>query len=127
MTVGLGVDIVVIERVSRMLATHGDRLLRRLFTAAEVEYCSSRARPEQHYAARIAAKEAAFKALAGTSCARLIGWREIEVISGEHGIPALKLHGRAKDRGQQLGVQRIHVSLSHDGVAAHATVLLEAD
>lgn len=125
MIAGVGIDLVDIERVQRLLDAKGDRALRRLFTADEVDYALTRALPAQHLAARLAAKEAAFKALAGNSLARGIGWREIEVVRGDHG-PTLSLHGRAAERAAQLGVKEIWVSLTHSGTTAGAVVVLEA-
>jgi len=121
---GLGIDLVDIARVQRLIDAKGEHALRRLFTADEVDYALSRALPAQHLAARLAAKEAAFKALAGNSLARSIGWREIEVVRGEHG-PTLSLHGRAADRAAELGVTSIWVSLTHSSTTAGATVVLE--
>ena len=124
MIAGLGIDLVDIARVQRLIDTKGERALRRLFTADEVDYALSRALPAQHLAARLAAKEAAFKALAGNSLARSIGWREIEVVRGDHG-PTLSLHGRAADRATELGVTSIWVSLTHSATTAGAVVVLE--
>lgn len=125
MIAGVGMDLVDIARVDRLLDAKGERALRRLFTSDEVEYALGRALPAQHLAARLAAKEAAFKALAGNSLARTIGWREIEVIRSEHG-PTLALHGRAADRAAELGVTTIWVSLTHSATTAGAVVVLEA-
>jgi holo-[acyl-carrier protein] synthase len=121
---GIGIDLVDIARVEKLLDAKGDRALRRLFTTDELEYALARARPAQHLAARLAAKEAAFKALAGNSLARGIGWREIEVVRGEH-YPTLSLHGRAADRAAELGVSSILVSLTHTATTAGAVVVLE--
>ena len=66
MIVGLGVDIVEIGRVERLLDAHGKRALQRLFTPNESAYCQAKLRPAQHFAARLAAKEATFKALSGS-------------------------------------------------------------
>ncbi len=125
MIVGLGVDIVDIARVERLLAAHGKRALDRLFTPNEAAYCDERMRPAQHFAARLAAKEAAFKALSGSDEARAIGWREIEIAVQTDGRPTLVLFGRAAARAAELGAQRYWVSMTHDGGSAHATVLLE--
>jgi len=122
---GVGIDLVDIVRVQRLIDSKGEHALRRLFTADEVDYALTRALPAQHLAARLAAKEAAFKALAGNSLARSIGWREIEVVRGDHG-PTLSLHGRAADRAAELGVTSIWVSLTHSGTTAGAVVVLEA-
>jgi holo-[acyl-carrier protein] synthase len=127
MIVGLGVDIVDVARVARLIAAHGERALQRLFTPNEAAYCTSKLRPAQHFAARLAAKEAAFKALSGSEDARAIVWREIEVSVAPDGRPALSLHGRAARRAAELGVRRSWVSMTHDGGSAHATVLLEGD
>jgi len=121
---GLGIDLVDIARVEKLLDAKGDRALRRLFTAAELDYALARALPAQHLAARLAAKEAAFKALSGNSLARGIGWREIEVIRGDH-YPTLAFHGRAAERAVELGVTSVWVSLTHSVTTAGAVVVLE--
>lgn len=127
MIVGVGVDLIDIARVERLLESRGNRALTRLFTDAEVEYAHSRARPAMHLAARLAAKEAAFKALAGTDEARLIGWREVEVVSPPGGgQPVLRLAGRADARARALGVTTSFLSLTHTDVTAGAVVVLEA-
>jgi len=122
---GIGIDLVDIARVDKLLDAKGERALRRLFTADEVSYALGRPLPAQHLAARLAAKEAAFKALSGNSLARGIGWKEIEVIRGEHG-PTLALHGRAAERAAELSVTSIWVSLTHSATTAGAVVVLEA-
>ena len=124
MIVGIGVDLVDIARVDKLLDAKGDRALRRLFTTDEVAYALARPLPAQHLAARLAAKEAAFKALAGNSLARGIGWREIEVVRGDE-RPTLVFHGRAAERVAELGVSSVWVSLTHSGTTAAAVVVLE--
>jgi holo-[acyl-carrier protein] synthase len=121
---GIGFDLVDIARVDRLLDAKGERALRRLFTASEVDYALSRPLPAQHLAARLAAKEAAFKALAGNSLARGIGWREIEVVRRDE-RPTLAFHGRAAERIAELGVTNVWVSLTHSGTTAGAMVVLE--
>ena len=124
MIAGVGIDLVDIARVDRLLDSKGERALQRLFTQNEVDYALARALPAQHLAARLAAKEAAFKALAGNSLARGIGWREIEVVRGdEH--PTLMFHGRAAERIAELGVTSVWVSLTHSATTAGALVVLE--
>jgi holo-[acyl-carrier protein] synthase len=125
--VGLGVDLVEIERVRRLIDSRGDRAMERLFTDGERAYAGYRVDPARHLAARIAAKEAAFKALAGNDLARGIGWRELEVFARTDGGPVLRLHGRAERRATELGVTRILVSMSHTDTAAVAVVVLEKD
>ena len=127
MIVGIGIDLIEIARVERMLAERGDRVLERLFAAREAAYIRTKAHPAQHAAVRLAAKEAAFKALAGTPNARRIGWREIEVVNGWDGAPTLELHGAAADRAAELGVTRHHVSLTHGVTSAAAVVILTSE
>ncbi|HEX6060268.1 MAG TPA: holo-ACP synthase [Gemmatimonadaceae bacterium] len=126
MIVGTGIDLVEVDRVRTLLSGREARALRRLFTDGEVAYVSVRAEPWPHYAARVAAKEAAYKALAGTVGARAIGWREIEVVNGWDGRPTLQLHGRAAERAAELAVTSIHLSLTHTRGMAAAFVVLES-
>ncbi len=125
MIVGVGFDLVSIARVERLLAGKEQRALDRLFTAHEQAYGAARARPAMHLAARLAAKEAAFKALTGSDEAKLIGWREAEVRRGDEGPPVLHFTGRAAARAAELGVTRVHLTLSHTDETAGAVVILE--
>lgn len=125
MIIAIGIDMVEIARVERLLASKGDHALRKLFTDAERAYALSRPRPALHLAARVAAKEAAYKALRGTQAARAIGWRELEVTPGEDGSPSLLVHEGAARRATELGVTRIHLSLTHTAGSAAAVVVLE--
>lgn len=125
MIVGVGIDLVDIARVQRLLDTKGERALRRLFTGVEVAYALARPLPAQHLAARLAAKEAAFKAFAGNSLARGIGWRDVEVIR-EDGRPSLAFHGRAAARAAELAISKVWVTLTHSASTAAAVVVLEA-
>ena len=126
MIVGLGIDLVEIGRVSRLVEAKGDRALRRLFTEREITYCARRGWPASSFAARVAAKEAAYKALAGNGLARAIGWREMEVANGADGRPVLVLHGRAAQRAAELDVGRVWLTLTHTSTAAAACVILES-
>ena len=125
MIVGLGIDLVEIARVERLVASKGERALRRLFTDAEAAYALGRGEPYRHLAARVATKEATYKALAGTPEARAIGWLEIEVVLADDGRPTLCLHGRASARAAELGASRRWLALSHSATTAVAAVVLE--
>ena len=127
MIVGVGIDLVEIDRVEHMIDSLGDRMYRRLFSESEANYIRNKPLPAQHAAVRLAAKEAAFKALAGNELARRITWRDVEVVSDSHGIPAIKLHGTAHRRAREMGVTRIHVSLTHSRDSAAAVVVLSRD
>jgi holo-[acyl-carrier protein] synthase len=125
--VGVGVAVVDIARVEQLLDRHPARAVTKLFTTRETEYARNRARPARHYAARLAAKEAAFKALAGNDLARGIAWRDIEVLPATGGPPGLVLHGRAAERAAQLGASKLWLSMSHTDGSAVALVVLESD
>ena len=124
MIVGIGVDIVDIRRVRGVLERQGDRFVRRVFTAAEQDYCRAHRDPSPHFAARFAAKEALFKAL-GTGWARGVTWRDAEVQRQESGAPRLMITGCARKLADQQGACRTHVSLSHSEETAIAVVILE--
>ena len=125
MIVGIGIDLVEVERIRLLLERKGDRALLRLFTEGERAYAATHPEPARQLAARAAAKEAAFKALAGNDLARAIGWRELEVVARTHQSPLLLLHGRAYDRASELGVVRSHLSLTHTHTTAAAFVVVE--
>lgn len=108
-TTELGIDIVKVERIERALQRHGRRFPRRILTEAEDAYV--RDRPE-NLAGRWAAKEAVSKVL-GLGV-RGVGWREIEVVRLPTGQPTVRLHDRALRRADQLGMECIAVSISHE-------------
>lgn len=124
MIAGIGIDIVDLERMRRALARHGERFLRRVFTEGELDFCRRRHDPVPCYAARFAAKEALFKALA-TGWAAGIRWHDVEVQRAEGGAPELAISGRAAEIAGGLGVRRALISLSHSEGAAVAVVILE--
>lgn len=105
----LGIDIIKVDRIRDTLARFGARFTRRVLTPAEQRYV--RDRPET-MAGRWAAKEAVSKVL-GLGV-RGIGWRDIEIERLPTGQPAVRLHGRAAERADQLGMERIAVSISHE-------------
>jgi holo-[acyl-carrier protein] synthase len=106
----LGVDIIKIDRIRGTIDRFGERFFRRVLTTGEQRYV--RGRPVT-MAGRWAAKEAVSKVL-GLGV-RGIGWTEIEIERLPTGAPAVRLHGRAARRAQQLGMGRIAVSISHEG------------
>ena len=118
--VGVGTDVVEIDRFAAALERR-PRLAERCFTPAEAAYCLSRRFPPQHFAARFAAKEAVGKAL-GVGMTR---WREVEVVRGR-GAPSIALHGRYAARAAQLGVERVHVSLTPGRDSAVAFAVAES-
>ncbi len=126
MIIGLGLDLVEIERIERAAGGHEGRFVEKYFTEAEAAYARSTRRPMEHLAARFAAKEAAAKAF-GTGFSGGVRLREIEVATEDSGRPKLVLHGAAAERARAMGVTRTHVSLTHTGTHAAAVVVLEGD
>lgn len=124
MIVGIGTDVLRVERMREAIERRGDRILARLFTDAERAYCQGRPRAMEHFAARFAAKEAAMKAL-GTGWRGGIGWRDIEVRREPSGRPLLHLEAGALARAREIEATTFHVSLTHDGEIAMAVVLFE--
>jgi holo-[acyl-carrier protein] synthase len=122
MIVGVGLDLCLISRMERALSRSDGRFAARVFTDGERKYCDGKANPGQHYAARFAAKEAILKALHVPDG---LSWHELEVIQGSHGGPAIALHGAARQAAEQLGVSRLHISLTHQGDSASAVVIAE--
>jgi phosphopantetheine--protein transferase-like protein len=120
-------DLVEVARMRRLLASKGERALVRLFTDGERSYAATHPEPARQLAARVAAKEAAFKALSGNDLARAIGWRELEVVSRTGAAPLLLLHGRAMQRAAELGVSRVLLTLTHTDATAAAFVVAERD
>ena len=125
MVLGIGIDLVSVERMNAAIGRGEDRFLDRLFTAREQSEASGAGRAER-FAARFAAKEAAFKAL-GTGWGQGVGWRNVEVVREASGKPHLELSGRAAELAREKGVTRSHLSLSHHGGMAAAVVVLEGD
>jgi holo-[acyl-carrier protein] synthase len=122
--IGLGVDLVDLERVRRMLEDKGEHAMQRLFTPDERAYLATRPDPTGHAAARMAAKEAVYKAMQSLPGARAIGWREIEVTRDDEGRPAIRLHGLAERLAEAQGGVRIQVSLTHSSTAAGAVAVV---
>ena len=124
MIVGTGIDIAEPKRLEAAARRHGQRFLERVFTPAERAYCERRRNKWERYAARFAAKEAAFKAL-GTGW-RGMRWQDVEVTNQPSGQPTLKLSGQARKLADRLGVQHISVSVSHTPQFVLAQVIFES-
>jgi holo-[acyl-carrier protein] synthase len=108
-TVELGLDIVRVDRIRQAIQRFGGRFTGRVLTPAEARYV--RGRPET-FAGRWAAKEAVSKVL-GLGV-RGIGWRDIEIERLPTGQPSVRLHGRAARRADQLGLDRVAISITHE-------------
>lgn len=124
MIYGIGVDIVAVADIVDSIEQYGNKFLNRVFTSDEIQYCDESTIKYQRYAARLAAKEAAMKALS-------TGWgdgvqpRDFEVLSEQSGKPILLAHGEAERLLQGLGITKRWVSLAHVPDYGIAQVIFE--
>src|SRR5437762_282359 len=107
---GVGVDLVDVERVKSILARRST-FRERVFTPEEIAYCERQASPAESYAARWAAREACRKALGGI---REMRWHDVRVDRAPSGAPSLTLSGTSLARAQMLGVTEVKVALTHE-------------
>jgi holo-[acyl-carrier protein] synthase len=121
----IGIDAVGVERLRRLVEGDDERQ-KRLFTAAELDYCRGKRREYEHLAARFAAKEAVLKAF-GTGISQRMRWTEVEVVSELSGRPRIVLDGAVAAFAERNGLRDLDVSLTHtEGLAlAQATTLWE--
>jgi holo-[acyl-carrier protein] synthase len=122
MIIGLGIDVVELDRIARAMTRFGNRFLGKVLTAGELAVKPAHAVP--FVAARFAAKEAAAKAL-GTGFSAGVSLTTIEVVGGERGKPGLALHAAAMEAFRRLGGRRMHLSLTHGRDVAAAVVVFE--
>jgi holo-[acyl-carrier protein] synthase len=123
MIIGLGVDLVAVDRIAHLIDRWGDRFLGRIFTDADRAYCNRFRNAAERYAARWAAKEAFTKAMGG---ANGVDWREVEIAESPSGAPVLVTTGKGTAVLERLGVARRHLTLTHTLGLAVAVVILES-
>jgi len=123
--VGIGLDLVGIARADKLILAKGDAVYEKLLTLEERDYVTRQPLPGQHLAARIAAKEAVYKALQALPDARRVGWQDIEVVRGREGFPSIRFLGLAAELAEQVGGLTVHLSLSHSDTSAGAVALIE--
>ena len=124
MRVKCGTDIIEIDRVKDSIEKLGNPFLERVFTKKEIDYCESKNKQKyQHYAARFAAKEAAFKALSENIKDKFsVSWKDFEVVNDEQGRPKLNVYNVNLDN-----IEDIDISISHckNYAVANVTVLIK--
>ena len=119
----VGIDAIEIDRLRQVMASHPDRFLERVYTAAEQELAAAAADRATFLAGRFAAKEAVLKAL-GTGWSGGIRFTDVEVLKEPSGAPVTRLHGLARSRADELGASRVLVSITHTRRDAMAVALL---
>lgn len=128
--IGLGNDLVNIERIDHSVTRYGQRFIDRIFTDIEQAYCDGKAARISNYAKRFAAKEACAKAL-GTGFAKGVFWRDVGVDRDENGRPHIILTGGALIRLQNITPEgttaQINLTLTDDHPWAQAIVLITAN
>ncbi len=120
---GIGVDIVKIKRMESAVGRWGRRFLERVFTREEIDSCYGKAEPYASFAVRFAAKEAFIKA-SGLNGEK-ISFRDIEIVNQVSGAPAIKKEGRLAEALAASGIEKIHLSLSHEKEYGVAMVVAE--
>ena len=124
MIVGVGIDLLEISRIRKTLSRRPEKFRRRILTEGEKKYCSRFADPAPEIAARFAAKEAFMKAI-GTGLTGGVSWRDIEVVKERKGPPRIRVRGRSGEVAAQMGVNNIHLSITHSALYSAAYVIIE--
>ena len=122
--IGVGLDVVEVERARSILARFGERAMVRFLTESERVYVLKQPDPAPHFAVRIAAKEAAYKALQSLPGMRGVSWHDLEVARQEDGRPTMTLSGLAATIPPDLSLQ---LSLTHTHGVAGAVAILSRD
>ena len=96
MVLGIGIDIIEIDRIKKSIENYGDGFLNKIYTKTELDYCLSKKNKYQHFAARFAAKEAIYKAIS-TATGFSFKWKDLEIYNEKNGMPQVKLHGKLSE------------------------------
>ncbi|MCU0609238.1 MAG: holo-ACP synthase [Chitinispirillaceae bacterium] len=125
MILGTGIDLVDIRRIEKIIAVHGQRFLKKVFSEGEIAYCAGHADSARHFAGRWAAKEAFFKALPA-SCQPLFTFTSVQVLSSGHRRPVLSVVNESLLKQLVFeGMTKVHVSISHERDFCICSVILE--
>jgi len=121
--IGLGADLVDIDRIRGVVERQGERFLQRVYTEEERAYCLGMKVPYPHLAARFAAKEAVSKAFT-TGIGAELGWKSISVYHGARHEPLVRLDEKAQQLLKDVGASHVLLTLSHTHAAAMAVAAL---
>ena len=117
-----GIDLVDCPRIEEMVKRHGERFIKRVFTAAEQAYAEASKNRIEKLAGRFAAKEAVLK-LIGTGWRGKIAWTDIEIVNNPAGSPEVTLSGEVEKLADKLGIKHISVSITHTSDFAIASAV----
>jgi phosphopantetheine--protein transferase-like protein len=123
MVIGIGTDILKIQRIRDGLGRGAESFLKKSFTSREREQATKRSDPALFYATRFAGKEAVFKCFGVSGDG--IRLNDIEILGAETGAPEVALFGHTREIARQKGISNIRISLSYDGEYAVAFALAE--
>ncbi|KAF0153388.1 MAG: holo-acyl-carrier protein synthase [Ignavibacteria bacterium] len=110
MILGIGIDIIEIDRIKRSIDQYGDNFLKKIYTRTEIEYAKSKSNKYQHFAARFAAKEAIYKALSSDTV-KIYSWHDVEIYNEVNGLPKVNFYGELKDYLNED--KQLKISMSH--------------
>jgi holo-[acyl-carrier protein] synthase len=124
--IGLGADVIEVERIRGVMDRQGERFLSRVFTDEEREYCCRMAQPHKHLAARFAAKEAVSKCFT-TGIGAELGWKSVSVYHGPRNQPLVRLDEKGQALLREAGATDVILTLSHtDSVAMAVAALIRS-
>jgi holo-[acyl-carrier protein] synthase len=125
MIIGLGTDVLEIDRMDLAMERRGKGFERRVFTEAEAAHCKRRKNQAESFAVRFAVKEATLKAM-GRGLFQGVSLKDIEVVHDRRGKPDILLSGGGKRRFEEMGGKSISVSMTHSNLVAFAVVIIES-
>ena len=126
MILGIGIDLIEVERIRSSFQKFGDRFAQRILRPAEISYCLQHRDPAPFLAVRFAAKEAISKAF-GTGIGAELGWHDLEISRKPSGEPYVVLHEKGAALFATRGGVSMHISLSHTVQHATAFAVLEGN
>ncbi len=121
MILGIGVDIIEIDRIKSVIDRFDRRFLNKIYTENEIDYCINKANKYQHFAARFAAKEAIYKALSEAE-QKIASWKNIEVFNQNNGLPIVKTYGKLKEYLSDDKEIKLSISHSENYVVCFAVI-----
>lgn len=116
---GIGNDIIEIDRIRKSIENHGYRLLSRLFTTKEQDYCLKHKDPIPHFAGRFSAKEAIVKAF-GSGFGEHASWLDMEILNDKKGKPEVTF---SEGVNKHFHHPHVLISISHCQLYVTATAI----